>query len=414
MTFQNPILLLFLSAALVALSARWSRLSAAVVFLGLNAIFVRLMYGHENRSVALLLAAVVGHFLSLRAMQALRPAWARSLVFIAWLVTAVVGLLVLKRYDWVTDRFISRESLDFSLVTIGFSFILFRQIHLGVDVRDRVVEDVPFLDYLNYVLAFWTFLAGPIQRFPAFREQFDRMTSPDARPSSRDVLLGLNRVAFGHIRMFILAPVAEAFARTDIFLSHPDYMHLLIFMVSFPAYLYLNFAGYCDIVIGFAQAVGFTLPENFNHPYIARNLNDFWNRFHITLSMLLRDYVYFPVMTALSRRGPVLLAMIIAGLVSFLIMGIWHGNTATFAVFGLVHGFGVVIVNLYTELLRRSLSKAQFKAYRTSRIVNVVAVVVCQSYVILAFLLFKYSWQEIGAVARAAWLLVLEPLGSHH
>jgi len=164
--------------------------------------------------------------------------------------------------------------------------------------------------------------------------------------------------------------------------------------------MYTNFTGYCDIVIGVARAVGFTLPENFNRPLLARNMVDYWNRWHITLSEFFRDYMYLPIYSSLRRRVPQLLAVSITSMLSFFVMGIWHGSTVMMAAFGLFHGAGVVGVNLYGEILKRTLSREQLKSYRQSRVIHVLAVLLCQCYVVAAFLFFAYDWQQLSRVYK--------------
>ena len=172
----------------------------------------------------------------------------------------------------------------------------------------------------------------------------------------------------------------------------------MVFLLAYPCYMYFNFTGYCDIMIGLAAAVGFTLPENFRQPYLARNMVDYWNRWHVTLSEFFRDYMYLPVYTALRKRVPQALAISVTSLLAFFVMGIWHDNTVMMAAFGLFHGIGVAVVNLYGELLKKLLSREQLKRYRQSLLIRVAAVVVCQCYVVAAFLLFAYDWDQLQEV----------------
>ena len=397
MTLQDPAAFAFLCAALVLLSVSRGTRWASSAFLLLNLAFLALVYGSAWKGLGILLAAECLHFGVLRLMMRTSSESARAGLFLAWLLATLAGFFVVKEYWWITDLVISRSALPRAVETVGYSFLLFRQIHLGVEARDGVRRSLSFIDYLNYTLAFWTFVAGPIQRVEAFLEQFsgERRSLPD-----RDVLLGLNRVMLGFIKMFVIgqwlgrrlgAPVP----------SPAGGLHAALPLVLFPLHMYVNFSGYCDIMIGFARAVGFTLPENFRHPYLARNSLDFWSHWHITLSEFFRDYVYFPLYTSMSRRLPALSSAIAATLVSFALMGAWHGNSARFAVFGLVHACGVVTTLVYQRLLKRMLTKAQLRRYAGHRAIHVVAVLAFQSFVVLSFVPFQYELRDVPAVLRS-------------
>jgi alginate O-acetyltransferase complex protein AlgI len=129
-------------------------------------------------------------------------------------------------------------------------------------------------------------------------------------------------------------------------LVHPNYDFLpieqrWIFVAGVGTRILLDFSGYSDMAIGFARMMGIRLPENFNWPYIARNIGDFWRRWHISLSTWIRDYIYIPL--GGSRHGPVLRAC--NALIAMALCGLWHGAAWNFALWGVYHGVGVVAVN---------------------------------------------------------------------
>jgi D-alanyl-lipoteichoic acid acyltransferase DltB (MBOAT superfamily) len=128
---------------------------------------------------------------------------------------------------------------------------------------------------------------------------------------------------------------------------------------------------------------------------------DFWGRWHITLSEFFRDYLYFPVLTSLSRRIPSLPALVLATMCSFIVMGIWHGSSSRFAIFGLVHAVGVVAALLYQRFLKRTLTRDGLERYRASRATHVVAVVGFQAFVVLSFLPFRYEARDLKGAVRA-------------
>lgn len=292
MGFNEPIIYFFLSTALILLSinnVNW-RFS---FFTGINLVFVVLWLNASIISLLILAAFLFIHYLSLKLIIKSKSTQVRSCLFWLWLLVSLSGFVVVKQYQWITNLFTQQILLPDGIITVGLSFVFFRQLSLAIEARDEVHKNVRLLDYLNFNLAFWTFLAGPLQRYDDYQVQklkFINIGSVDIN----EVLLGLNRAAFGFIKMFIIAQLVQKYATPSIFIDDPKITSLIVFLCAFPVYLYVNFSGYCDIVIGIARAVGFRLPENFNHPYIARNLNDFWGRWHITLSSLLRDYLLLP------------------------------------------------------------------------------------------------------------------------
>lgn len=399
MTLQHPLIFVLLSAALVLLSARSLDRCRAQCYLLLSLLFIGLFYGFALPSLALLAAVLVVHYATLCAMAQLSER-GRRILFWAWLIPVVAGFAVVKHYSWLTRLFLSRDIVPAGLYTIGFSFLLFRQIHLAIEVRDGLADSVPWLEYLNYNLAFWTFLAGPVQRFQSFRTQFANMAQ--RRPDNRTLLLALNRMVMGMLKMFVVGRRLDAYCGCELFLSKPSLLHLARLLLAFPLYIYINFSGYCDIMIGLARAVGFELPENFRKPYLARNSIDFWSRWHITLSEFFRDYFYFPLTLSLGRRTWPWLGTAVATLCSFAVMGAWHGNRAGFVVFGLLHGAGVLAVLLYQAFLKSVLGKEKLQWYRANVPMHAVSVALFQSFVVLSFLPFQFSMEQIRSILRVA------------
>jgi D-alanyl-lipoteichoic acid acyltransferase DltB (MBOAT superfamily) len=213
------------------------------------------------------------------------------------------------------------------------------------------------------------------------------------------------------IKMFVVGRFIEKYTGSEVFLASPSFRNLAILLLAFPLYIYINFSGYCDIMIGFARAVGFELPENFRHPYLARNSIDFWRRWHITLSEFFRDYLYFPLYTAMARKGiwP-WMATGAAVLFSFAAMGAWHGSRLGFVIFGLLHGIGVIAALAYEALLRAALAKDKLEWYRNNPVINVLSVVCFQAFVVLSFLPFQFNGDQLRSILRAVRTLLGTPV----
>ncbi|EAH5200394.1 MBOAT family protein, partial [Campylobacter upsaliensis] len=148
---------------------------------------------------------------------------------------------------------------------------------------------------------------------------------------------------FGIVKKVLIANYLGIYAKK--ILNDPssyNFAELLSAIYAYAVQIYCDFSGYVDLVCAFALMLGFILPINFNMPYLARNLKDFWARWHISLSTFIRDYIYIPL--GGNKKGLVRTNVNI--LIAFILSGIWHGNTINFLIWGILHGFGVVFLHL--------------------------------------------------------------------
>jgi len=293
-------------------------------------------------------------------------------VAVAWvlgvLIAAVVVLFVwLKRYN----AFGSLPTFPIAYVTVGLSYILFRILHLMIDVGQGELRRPSPLDFWNYVLFFPSFVSGPIQRYDDFSRQI--ASAADATPL--DVDRTVNRVLLGYIFIVVIAPwlldvtgIEQASLYVDFdtkTLGLYGIIHFAGAAALFLFYLYFNFAGYMHIVIGFSGLAGIELPENFNAPFRTANFMDFWTRWHITLADWFRYYLFNPLAKFLIARwgNPTTLPYLgaVAFFCTFLVMGIWHGPTRIFVVYGLFLGAGVTATKIWQIEMTKRLGKGGYR-----------------------------------------------------
>jgi len=257
----------------------------------------------------------------------------------AWLSLSValnVGALAVAKY---CDFFIANVNLLFQtdlrllhlVAPLGISFFTFSQIAFVIGVSRGEVVRMTFLDYALYVLYFPKLLMGPIAGPAAFSEQLDALRGPDWK----GICGGMQRFFFGLFKKVVFA---DAFARTAAYgFGCEDALSSLDVAVTALAYtfeIYFDFSGYTDMAIGVSRMFGIGLPENFDSPYRALSVRDFWKRWHLTLTGFLTKYVYFPL--GGSRKGAVRTYANI--LIVFLVSGLWHGANWTFVAWGALHG----------------------------------------------------------------------------
>lgn len=285
---------------------------------------------------------------------------------------------------------------------VGISYLAFRTSRLVLEVRNGVAKRPGFWDYLNFSFFLPTMPVGPINTYANYRRGFE--PAPWNVPAGRAAL----RVLVGLVKYQFLGGLFSQLDYSALLLDdHPHpWMDLPVAMVFYYLFLYCNFSGFCDMAIGAAALIGIPVPENFDAPFSARNMREFWNRWHITLSQWMRDIVFAPLSKYLVRiAGPpnanhaVALAV---GIVFFLI-GVWHGVGWNYALFGLAQSIGVVTVHYYTIFLKKRLGRDRFKAYNENPWIRAAGVTVTFCYYAATLFLFANTvpqMREIFSVLR--------------
>jgi D-alanyl-lipoteichoic acid acyltransferase DltB (MBOAT superfamily) len=279
--------------------------------------------------------------------------------------TVLVAFIVLKRFSFLGDL----PTLPFVYLIVGLSYILFRIIHLICEAQEGTPDSRPRpIEYFNYTCNFLTFISGPIQKFGDFRQSFSPAPLEQAA-----VLAAFTRVATGFFKVLVLSGAANALflALEPAVLRQPAVawpVYVALYgatAVAYTIYLYFNFSGYMDIVIGIGRLFGQTLPENFNRPFTAQSFLDFWARWHITLSDWFKLYLFNPLLKALVTRFPdprwIAWLGVFAFFVTFLVMGIWHGTTVVFVIYGLIMGAGASINKLWQLALTARLGRKGYQ-----------------------------------------------------
>jgi alginate O-acetyltransferase complex protein AlgI len=358
-----------------------------------------------NWESALGLAGFVGGTYGLLRLERRRPGPAFVPLAIAF---ACLLFLVVKRYAFLDG--LLPDTWFQALELVGLSYMLFRFIHVLVDQSQGQVAGVDLYAYANYQLSFLGLLAGPIQRWNAIQASWDA-PEPPFRSAAED-LASWRRVLGGMLKMGVLAPLAAQLLEacgTQGRPGSPGPLPLLAaHLYLYPVYLYANFSGYTDIVVGYGELAGIRIPDNFNRPFLARNLLDFWDRWHITLTRWIRDYVFMTSYKALAERHPGRARELGYGLLflSLLVAGVWHGSTERFVVFGLLHGLGAALAQAWGDALRSRLGRKGFARYLEDRRIRFAARFLTFHYVCFTFLVFALgvdgTLERLGAL-RGAW-----------
>ena len=245
------------------------------------------------------------------------------------------------------------------VLPVGISFFTFQSLSYSIDFyRGQVHRERNFIRFATFVAFFPQLVAGPIERAKHLLPQFQEF--PAIR--LRDVTDGLSLFLVGLFKKLALANYLSLYVERVY--DNPgafDAPTLILATFAFAWQIFFDFSGYTDMARGVAKVMGFNLMLNFNNPYLASGLGDFWSRWHISLSTWFRDYVYIPL--GGNRRGsPITYRNL---LVTFLISGIWHGAAWTFVIWGALHAFGILVT--------RELERSAFYRERVPRPVKQLA-----------------------------------------
>jgi alginate O-acetyltransferase complex protein AlgI len=228
---------------------------------------------------------------------------------------------------------------------LAISFFVFEYVHYLLDI---VGGSPPIRDPIDFALfsVFWpSIVAGPVKRYQEFIPELHRGLE---EIQSSDVAEGILRAALGYAKKIIADNLTAYIAYSDSDARFEgmtlDWRWFVVLCIGLR--ILLDFSGYSDMAVGFARMYGIRLPENFNWPYLARSINEFWRRWHMSLSRWIRDYVYIPL--GGNRRGAVRAAL--NGLITFALCGLWHGAGFNFLTWGVYHGVGLAIAGSYRRL----------------------------------------------------------------
>jgi alginate O-acetyltransferase complex protein AlgI len=231
---------------------------------------------------------------------------------------------------------------------VGISYLTFKIIHYGIEVYRDKIQHHSCIQFLVYLLFFPIFTAGPIERFDHF------LDCRDKKLKSIHIVEGCTRIIYGIIKKFFIAEnlIMPFLSYNGITTKHllenlntlpPAILWIHVFL--WYLYFYMDFSAYSDIAIGGSRLFGFTIQENFNHPLLARNIGEFWQRWHMTLANWCQNYIYLPLIG--KTRNPHITVF-----TTMVIIGLWHEGNFHWALWGLYHATGIVIFRFWQKKKR--------------------------------------------------------------
>lgn len=268
-----------------------------------------------------------------------------------WLILGILFSLLMLAYFKYANFFINSirailkmDSIYFNIILpIGISFYTFTVISYLVDIyRKKINAETNFINFALLISFFPKVMAGPIIRSSEFLPQIKKYTGLNIK----NFEIGIQIFVFGLFKKIVLADHLCVFV-DDVFFAPTAYntMTVILAVISYSVQIYCDFSGYSDMAIGISKMLGFNFPHNFNLPYLATNISNFWKRWHISLSSWLQDYIYIPL--GGSRKGT--LKTFINLLIVMLLSGLWHGAGLTFIIWGFMYGLLSCISKLFKK-----------------------------------------------------------------
>jgi len=386
--FNSLAYLVFLLTVVILYSAVWNRERARDVLLLIASYWFYMSWNWMYAGIILgstVLDYVIGRLLYREKRLYLRR------IYLATSLCANLGILALFKYynffahsaEHTLDFFgygVSLARLDF-LLPVGISFYTFQTMSYTIDIyKGHLEEEKSFIKFAVFVSFFPQLVAGPIVRASQFLPQLHGARQVSATQFN----VGITLILQGLFKKIVIADLLAALAVDAAFENPAGYssFDLYLALCAYAYQIYNDFSGYSDIAIGSAQLLGFQLPENFNGPYLARGMKEFWSRWHISLSTWLRDYLYIPL--GGSRRGESrtyfnLMATMLLG-------GLWHGAAMNFVLWGAYHGFLLVLTHRFPTLLEGSLTQSNKFGVR-----RILRTIFTFHLILFGWLLFRIS-----------------------
>ncbi|MBL5846390.1 D-alanyl-lipoteichoic acid biosynthesis protein DltB [Bacillus sporothermodurans] len=370
---------LLLPTIILGLNGKVSKAYNMVV----TVLLLAIIFSNNSLGAVSLVLFTIWQVILVKGYAAYRKRNNRTLVFCLAFIASILPLVLVKVFPLL--------GLNHLFGFLGISYLTFKAVQMVIEIRDGIIKnDIPLLDFLYFLLFFPTISSGPIDRYRRFEK--DRLTVPTKEQYRELLYLGINKIFKGFLYKFIIAYLIHRDVITHLypgagpFIELHPYLGNILYMYSYSMYLFFDFAWYSAFAIGVSYLMGIKTPENFNLPFISRNIKDFWNRWHMTLSFWFRDYVYMRFVLWMTKKKWIKNRYTVSNLgylLLFLIMGLWHGIAPQYIVYGLYQAFLMVSFDFFDRWNRKT------KFWPKNKVTHVVSVVITFHFICFGFYIFS-------------------------
>jgi membrane protein involved in D-alanine export len=324
------------------------------------------------------------------------------ILFTIWQVLLIKGYFVYRRKANSTFIFCLAVILSILPLTIsklspflfhlhligflGISYLTFKGTQMIMETRDGLIKNkIPIVQLLYFILFFPTISSGPIDRY----RRFEKDLKAEISKEQYKILLynGINKIFIGFLYKYIIGYSINHFFIINLpNITNNAFQEQLYYMYGYSLYLFFDFAGYSAFAIGVSYIMGIKSPENFNKPFISRNIKDFWNRWHLSLSFWFRDYVYMRFIFWVTKKKWIKnrnLSSNLGYILLFLLMGFWHGLAIQYILYGIYHAVIMVLYNSFEQFNKKH------KWWKDNKFTKVVAIIITFHFICFGFLIFS-------------------------
>lgn len=342
-------------------------------------IFIFLVIGSDKKQLLFWGIFFLIEFLTVSIYLKLRKKYGRNNnIYTLFLVISIIPLVLCKLSG----------ILPFHLFQIlGISYVTFRTAQIIIEIFDGVINEINFLEFTGFLIFFPSISSGPIDRSRRFSEDWNKVYKRNEYIN----LLGdgIEKILIGILYKFVLAAIFYKIEES--FIESYSFLSMLFYGYSYGFYMFFDFAGYSLMAIGTSYILGIKIPENFNKPFISKDIKEFWDRWHITLSHWFRDFVFSRfVMKCIKKKwfSTKLQRASVGFIVNMLIMGVWHGITPYYILYGLYHGILLAVTETYQK-------KSKFyKKNKKKKWYQVLSWFITLNLVMFGFLIFSGRFTE--------------------
>ncbi|MDU9011708.1 MAG: D-alanyl-lipoteichoic acid biosynthesis protein DltB [Staphylococcus epidermidis] len=308
--------------------------------------------------------------------------------FVTIMVLSILPLAIVKilQSSWLGGHQIHfHESKLIEFVGfLGISYVTFKSVQLIMEIRDGSIKEIKVGKLIQFISFFPTISSGPIDRYKRYVK--DDKKVPSGAEYRELVIKAIHMIMLGFLYKYIIAYLIQTYAVNPLQLNLHGFTHMWLYMYAYSLYLFFDFAGYSLFAIAVSYLYGIKTPPNFKQPFKAKNIKDFWNRWHMTLSFWFRDCIYMRSLFYMSRKKLLKsqFAMSnVAFFLNFFIMGVWHGLEVYYIVYGLYHA-ALFIGYGYYERWRKKHPPRWQNGFTTA-----ISIIITFHFVTFGFLIFS-------------------------
>ncbi|GGL58817.1 D-alanyl-lipoteichoic acid biosynthesis protein DltB [Sporolactobacillus putidus] len=335
-----------------------------------------IFYGQPAQFVSII-AFIIWQAVVVKSYFELKKRNNRSVYFYTAVILAIIPLFFVKLSADV-------PVLGF-LGFLGISYVSFRSVEVIMDLRDGLINEIPLNHFLRFTLFFPTISSGPIDRYRRFESDLKQV--PSGKEYKELLYLGINKIFQGFLYKYIIAYLVHQYWMSSPALASNSFFSIWMYMYAYSMYLFFDFAGYSQFAIGFSYIMGIRTPENFNKPFLSRNIKDFWNRWHMSLSFWFRDFIYMRFVYLMIKKKWIKDRYLISDIglaLNFLVMGFWHGFLLQYIIYGIYHAVAFISFNRFEHF-----NKKHHIWPKNNKWIHALSVLITFHVICFSFLIFS-------------------------